>query len=183
MDAKADEARSKADELDGTPAEPSVRLDNGDLDAKEDKVKAKLDELDELDDKGATARLKLADAEFNAKFSTARAKLDQMNAASASPRLGASTSGSGGVESAGSLGSGDGGPGGSLAMGLGALMPELGGAVVGLGALGAVGAMTFGPIGKALEAAHQAPLNVGLTHQELAATQFSNQGPASSKRR
>ncbi|MFC9637144.1 transglycosylase SLT domain-containing protein [Streptomyces mirabilis] len=143
-------------------------LTAGDLDARVDEVRAK---LDELDGKRAHPRLGLDDADFNAKVDRAEARLDALNAKSARPGLGAS--GGGGGEGGGG-GGGEGGLLGGLTMGLGALMPGMGGAVTGLGLLGATGAMALGPVGKALSEAHQAALNVGLTPQQLAATRFSN---------
>lgn len=195
LDAKADEARAKVDELDGSMAEPSVRLDSGDLDAKADEARAKLDELDgksarpdvglsaadldarvdeakakldELDAKRADPILGLDSSDFDAKMDAAEARLDAFKAKSASAGIGASGS------SGGHAGGGEGGFAGAIAMGIGSLMPGLGGAAAGLGLLGATGAMALGPVAKALSAAHQASLNVGLTPQELASTRFSN---------
>jgi SLT domain-containing protein len=53
-------------------------------------------------------------------------------------------------------------------------MPGLGGAAMGLGLLGATGALAFGGVAKAVSAAHQAATNIGETQQQLAATEFSN---------
>lgn len=198
LDAKVDEAKAKVDELSAHRAEPSVRLNDGDLAARADDAKAKLDELDaktarpdvgltasdldaridevrakldELNGKRADPKLGLDDADFNAKVDRAEARLDALNAKSARPSLGASGGGEG-------FGGGGGGEGGgllgALTLGLGALMPGIGGAATGLGLLGGVGAMALGPAFKALGEAHQAALNVGLTPQQLAATQFSN---------
>ncbi|MFJ5027766.1 hypothetical protein ACIQB5_06655 [Streptomyces sp. NPDC088560] len=201
LDARVDEARARLDELAAHRVEPSVRLDDGDVSARADDIRATLDELngrsarpdvgltasdlderidevrarlDELDGRRVEPRLGLDDADFNARVDRAEARLDALNARSARPGLG----GSGGGGGEGGSGGGGGGEGGGLlgavTMGLGALMPGVGGAVTGLGLLGGVGAMALGPVGKALSEAHQAALNVGLTPQQLAATQFSN---------
>ncbi|MCX4750895.1 hypothetical protein OG455_41175 [Kitasatospora sp. NBC_01287] len=197
LDAKADQARARVDELDGARAEPSVHLDDADLGARADQARAKIDELDsksarpdiglessELDEQVDRAREKLDQldgkrtapvvsldtAEFDAKLDEARAKLDAFSSKSASARLGAS-GGSGGSSGGGGEG---GGLGGALALGLGAMLPGLGGAAAAVGLGGAAGFLGLGGIGKALSAAHQASLNVGLTPQELASTQFSN---------
>lgn len=201
LDAKADEARAKVDELGHRTAAPSAHLNDADLSARTDEAKAKLDELDaktarpdvglvtgdfdakvdeargkldELDGKRAEPQLGLSDADFNAKIDRAEARLDALNAKSASPHLGGSGGGGGGEGFGGGGGGEGGGLLGMLTLGLGSLMPGVGGAAMGLGLLGGVGAMTLGPVSKALSAAHQASLNVGLTPQQLAATQFSN---------
>ncbi|NUQ95295.1 MAG: hypothetical protein HOY79_01590 [Streptomyces sp.] len=202
LDARVDEARARLDELAAHRVEPSVRLDDGDVSARADDIRATLDELngrsarpdvgltasdlderidevrarlDELDGRRVEPRLGLDDADFNARVDRAEARLDSLNARSSSPSLGASGGGGGGEGSGGGGGGEGGGLLGALTMGLGALMPGVGGAVTGLGLLGGVGAMALGPVGKALSEAHQASLNVGLTPQQLAATQFSNQ--------
>jgi SLT domain-containing protein len=59
-------------------------------------------------------------------------------------------------------------------LGIGALMPGLAGAGMGLGLLGGTGALAFGDISKTLSAAHQASQNVGITPQQTAATNYSN---------
>lgn len=165
LDAKADDAKAKVDELDAKRATPEVGLSIADLDAKADDAKAK---LDELDGKHATAHLGLDTSEFNAKMDEAEARLEAFRTKSASSRVGASGgSGSGGGEHGGGLG-------GAIALGLGALMPGIGGAAAGALGLGGVGAMAFGPIGKALSDAHAASMNVGLTQQQLASTEFNN---------
>lgn len=170
VSARADDIRATLDELDARRARPDVGLTAGDLDARVDEVRAK---LDELDGRRVEPRLGLDDADFNAKIDRAEGRLDALNAKSARPGLGASGGGSG--ERGGGGGGGEGGGLlGALTMGLGALMPGVGGAVTGLGLLGGVGAMALGPVGKALSEAHQAALNVGLTPQQLAATRFSN---------
>ncbi|GAB2695861.1 phage tail tip lysozyme [Kitasatospora kifunensis] len=197
LDAKADEARARVDELDSTRAEPSVHLNDEDLGARADQARATLDELDsksarpdiglesagldeqvdrarekldQLDEKHTSPSVGLDTAEFDAKLDEARAKLAAFSSESASARLG--TSGSSGGE--GSSGGGEGGLGGVLALGIGSLIPGLGGAATALGLGGAAGFLGLGGIGKALSAAHQSALNVGLTPQELASTQFSN---------
>lgn len=166
VDAKADEVKAKIDELNAVRADPEVGLVAGDLDAKVDEIKAK---LDELDGKRAEPKAGLSTADFDAKLDEAEARLDAFNAKTAEPRLGATGGGGGGGrgESGGSLA-------GAITMGVGALMPGIGGAVTGLGMLGATGAAAFGGVARALSAAHQASLNVGLTSQQMAATEFQN---------
>lgn len=169
LDAKLGEIKGKVDELDGKRAAPKVGLDAGDLDAKADEARGK---LDELSGKHAAAKIGLDTADFDAKLDAAKARLAEFRAESADARLGASGGAGGGGE-----GGGFGFPGGMLggiAAGVAGLLPGLGGAATGMGLLGATGAMAFGGIGKALSSAHQASLNVGLTQQQLAATQFQN---------
>ncbi len=200
LDAKADEARAKVDELDSRLAEPSVRLDSADLDAKADEARAKLDDLnaksarpdlgiaandldakideaktklDELNAKHADPRLDLNTSEFNAKLDEANAKLDEFNAKSATARLGASGGGAGGSGGESGFLGGHGLLAGITA-GVAGLLPGVGGAATGLGLLGGVGAMALGPVAKAVSEAHQASMNVGITPQQMAATQFSN---------
>lgn len=201
LDAKAEEARAVVDELDGSRAEPSIHLNDEGLSAKADEAHAQLDELDarsarpdvslgtgdldtrleearaqldEIDARAASARLDLDTAEFDAKLDEAKAKLAEFRSESASAKLGASGGGSGGGHSGGD-GEGFGGTLGAASMGIGALLPGVAGAGMGLGLLGGAGALAFGGIGKALSAAHQASLNVGMTPQQRAVTQFGNQ--------
>lgn len=196
LDARADEARAKVDELDGVVAEPSIRLDDADLGARADEARATLDELDsksarpdiglesseldeqvdrakekldQLDGKRTDPRVSLDTSDFDAKLDEARAKLAAFGSSSASARLGAS-----GGESASVSGGGEGSLAGALALGIGSLLPGVGGVGAALGMTGLTGALGLGGIGKALSAAHQASLNVGLTPQQLASTQFSN---------
>jgi phage-related protein len=200
LDAKVDEVNAKLDELDGREVRPKVGLDTGDFDAKSDDAKAKLDDLDgkeararldlddddfktkaddadskldDLDGREAQPRLDLDDTDFNAKADEAEARLDELEAQSATLNLGGSGGGGGGGGESGGFGL----PGGFMT-GIGGLLaglsPGIGGAATGLGLLGATGALAFGGIGKAVSAAHQASLNLGMTSQQMAATQFAN---------
>ncbi|WP_042400218.1 transglycosylase SLT domain-containing protein [Streptacidiphilus carbonis] len=65
--------------------------------------------------------------------------------------------------------------GASLTAGVTALAPGIAGAGMGLGLLGGAGILGLGGIGEAVSAAHQASMNIGMTPQQKAATQFSNQ--------
>lgn len=90
----------------------------------------------------------------------------RLNSLHGTATLGASGGGAGGGESGGMLG--------AITAGVAGLMPGLGGAAMGLGMLGATGALAFGGVAKAVSAAHQAATNIGETQQQLAATEFSN---------
>lgn len=171
LDAKTDEAKAKVDELGGKTAKPKAGLDAADLDAKTDEAKAKVDDLGA---KKADPKLGLDKAGFDAKLDEAEARLDAFKAKKADASLGASGGGGGGG------GGGLGGlslPGGmmtGLGVGLAALSPSIGGAATGLGLLGGTGALAFGGISQALSAQHQASQNVGITGAQQAATAFSN---------
>jgi hypothetical protein len=170
LDAKVDDAKAKLDDLDGKEARPEVTLEAADLDAKSEDAKAKLDDLDA---RRADPRLTLDTTEFDERLTAAQAALDAFAAQSGGPSLGAaSTAGGGG-------GGGGGGEGGgflgALTLGVGALMPGLAGAATGAGLLGVTGGLALGGVAKALSAAHQSALNVGLTGAQLASTNFDNQ--------
>lgn len=175
LDAGADKAKAKVDELNSKKAAPKAGLDAAQLNAEADKADAKLDKLDA---KRADPKLGAEKADFDAKTDEADAKLDEMDAKTARPKLGLDDSDfkaklaqdKAEMSSAGE----GGGLLGGIVGGVGALMPGIGGAATGLGLLGATGALAFGGIAKALSEAHQASQNVGMTGAQAAATQFSN---------
>ena len=70
---------------------------------------------------------------------------------------------------------------GAITLGLGSMLPGLGGAVAGMGLLGATGLAAFGGIGKALSAHSQASAERRHHRAQMAATSFSERcrGPAS----
>jgi hypothetical protein len=77
----------------------------------------------------------------------------------------------------GSSGGGFSLPGGfitGIAGALTAIAPGIAGATTGLGLLGGTGALAFGGIFKAVDAAHQASQNIGMTSAQLAQTEFTN---------
>jgi SLT domain-containing protein/chemotaxis protein histidine kinase CheA len=181
FDAKYDEVKGKLDAIDGREVSAKVGLDTAGFDGKSDDAKAK---LDELDGKEATAKLGLDKDDFDAKRDDAEADLDEMEGMEASPKLGlddeefreklgadkaalTAAGSSGGSEGEGSLL-------GALTIGVGSLMPGLGGAAAGLGMLGATGALALGGVAKALEAHSQASQSAGTTGAQLASTAFSN---------
>jgi SLT domain-containing protein len=118
------------------------------FDAVRDEVTAK---LDELDGKRAEPSVGLNDSQFNQKLDEDKSKLAAFNSEQ-----------------------GEGSLVGAIGMGVGSLLPGIGGAAAGLGLLGGVGALAFGGIAKALEAAHQSSENVGMTGAQLAAQEYSN---------
>ncbi|MGA5820804.1 transglycosylase SLT domain-containing protein [Kitasatospora sp. NPDC094028] len=175
FEAKADDARAKLEELGGKRADPSLRLEDAEFEAKVDDAEARIDRLSH---DRARPDLELNTAEFEAKLERAEAQLHAFNARSASARLDAGGSGHG---------RGSGGEGGGLLGGLGehsmmmpaivggitSLLPSIGGAAMGGGLLAGAGGLALGPVAKALGEAHQASLNIGMTKQQVAATQFS----------
>jgi phage-related protein len=169
LGAGVDEARARLDELDAKSARPEVGLGTGDLDARIDEARARLDELDQ---RASAPRLSLDTAEFDAKMDRAQERLDRFRMESASAHLGA-TGGGGGGEG-GLLGMVPGGMFGAIASLGTALAPGIGGAAMGLGLLGGTGFLGLSGIGGAVSAAHQASLNLGITPQQQALTNFSN---------
>jgi Phage tail lysozyme len=125
------------------------------LDLNKDEYDASMEDaeerLDEMDGKSATSRLDLDDDEFNEKLDQDKAKLASSNSES-----------------------GEGSLLGAITMGVGSLVPGLGGAAAGLGLLGGTGALAFGGIASALDAAHQSSQNVGMTSAQTAAQQESD---------
>jgi hypothetical protein len=142
------EDKDSLDEMDGRQAEARLGLDDDEYraDLSEDS-----DRLDEMDGKTATANLNLNDDQFNEKLSKDKQELNAANSET-----------------------GEGSLLGAITMGIGSMLPGVGGAVAGLGLLGGTGALAFGGIAKALDAAHQSSQNVGLTSQQLAAQQASS---------
>lgn len=166
LDAKIAAARAKLDDFKAEHPEAKLGADSGDLDAKADDAKAK---LAEFDGKEARAKLGLDKADFDAKMDEAEARLAAFRSESADPSLG----GSGG---AGAAGGGEAGGGllAGITAGVAGLMPGIGGATTGLGLLAGTGALAFGGIFKAVSAAHQASSSLGMSQQQLAATEFAN---------
>jgi hypothetical protein len=168
--AEADDATARLRQLDETEATARLYLDAADLDATSDDAKAK---LDEFDGKDVRPRLGLDKAEWDAQIAEADAQLDELKAKAWSVRLGGS-GGSGGSSSGG----GRGGLFGTLLAGagfaIGGLTPGIGGALTGLGLLGATGGLAFGGVAQALSAAHQSSQNTGLTSAQVAEQNFSN---------
>jgi Phage tail lysozyme len=176
--AALDDAKAKLDELDGATATPELGIDKeafdsgveeaeerlsdfdgtgavAELDLNKDEYDASMEDaeerLDEMDGKSATSRLDLDDDEFNEKLDEDKAKLASSNSES-----------------------GEGSLLGAITMGVGSLVPGLGGAAAGLGLLGGTGALAFGGIASALDAAHQSSQNVGMTSAQTAAQQESD---------
>lgn len=179
FDAKADEVKGRLEELSGKRAEPSLHLESSEFDAKADDAKAKLDRLSQH---RVNPKAKLDTAEFDAKADEVEARLRKINAESARPRIGAS--GAGGAGGAGHGGGEGGGIAGLLGEhglmagivgGITGLLPGVSGGAMGAGLLGGAGVLALGGVGKAIQDAHQASLNIGMTPQQVAATQFSNQ--------
>jgi hypothetical protein len=110
-----------------------------------DRVAAKLSDAGRKD---AKPKLSLNDSDFQSKLSSALSRLREFGAESAKV--------------------------GAIAVGVGSLLPAVGGAAIGGGLLAGVGALGLGGISKAVSDAHQASLNVGITPQQQAATAFSN---------
>jgi SLT domain-containing protein len=148
FDSVHDDVSAKLDALDGSHVEPTVGLDADEFDAVHDDVDARLDDLDM---RHADPSVGLNDDEFNEKLAQDRSKLAAFNSEQ-----------------------GEGSLVGAIGMGVGSLLPGIGGAAAGLGLLGGVGALAFGGIAKALEAAHQSSENVGMTGAQLAAQEYSN---------
>jgi SLT domain-containing protein len=147
-DIKIAQVKAQIDGLRNERALASLGLDGSEFDAR---AEAATEKLTVLDGEKAEPRLDLDDAEFNSKLDEDKAKLSSAG----------SSSGRAGLFSA-------------IGMGIGALTPGIGGAVAGLGLLGATGGLAFGGIAKALGDAHAAAQNTGQTSQQLAAQQFSN---------
>ncbi|MEV7770589.1 hypothetical protein [Kitasatospora sp. NPDC086791] len=160
--------RARLDELQTRDAQVRVQASAGLTRAMAD-LDRLLAKLAELDSKEARARVNLDDGEFNARVDRAEARLKKLNGESAKPRVG----GSGGEGGFGSFLSEYKLPIG-IAGGITSLLPSIGGAAMGGGLLAGAGALSLGPVAKALGDAHQAALNIGMLPQQVAAIQFSN---------
>lgn len=84
LDAKADDARGKVDDLGEAEARPAVTLDTGDLDAQADEAKAKVDDLDATE---AHLQVTLDDSDLDAKAEEAKAELDDLGAKTVTPKV------------------------------------------------------------------------------------------------
>ncbi|MGW2371657.1 hypothetical protein [Kitasatospora sp. NPDC001683] len=159
--------RARLDELQTRDAQIRVQASAGLTRAMAD-LDRLLAKLAELDSKEAKPRLGLDDGEFNARVDRAEGRLKRLNSESAKPHVGGS--------------GGEGGLGGlseykaplGIVGGITSLLPSIGGAAMGGGLLAGAGALSLGPVAKALGDAHQAALNIGMLPQQTAAIQFSN---------
>ena len=196
FDAGKDEAKAGLDDLGGEQASPKLTLDTTEFWAQADAATAELEVLKSAGGgtgagTGGTPAIRQDSAgrwrSANGRF----ASPEEIAAAGVSGIGGGIPDGGGGGGRSGggfggyfsdlvsSAGEGSEGGEGSLIGAAtligGGLLPGLGGAVAGLGLLGATGYLALGGVGSALSAAHQASQSTGLTPQQTAATSFSNQ--------
>lgn len=181
LDTKADEAKARLGELNAARAQPHVTLDDSRIVEGLDHIAEKLDELDgSVND----VRLTIEDEGAGDKLDDIRAQLDELNEKTARPKLDLDdeefrrklSEDKAAADSAGDGGGLFGGHGLLLGIGSGVagLLPGIGGAAAGLGLLGAAAGLGLGGVAKAVDAAHQAAQNIGMTQQQLAATEFAN---------
>lgn len=178
LDDQLDEAKAKLEEFDGETASAKLGLEKAEFDDGMDEAEAR---HDEFDGKKATASLGLDKDAFDADLDDADERLDEMDGKTARPRLDLDDdqfqeklSRDKQELAAANSESGEGSLMGAIGMGVGSLLPGIGGAAAGLGLLGGVGALAFGGIASALSAAHQSTQNMGLTSAQVASTQYSN---------
>lgn len=151
-------------------------MEKDDFDAGADDVETRVADIDPMH---AEPSAGLDDADFDAKLASAQARLQAFNSQSANANLGAS----GGDGGRAAEGGAEGSMLGPIGLGLGSLLPGIGGAAAGMGLLGATGLAAFGDIGKALEAQSQASQNIGIISPPMAATTFTNSVASSRSRR
>jgi hypothetical protein len=178
LDAALDEAKADVDEFDGKTATAKLGADDDEFTAKMDSAEEK---LGDFDGRTGEAELLLADDDFTAKMDEADDRLDDMDGKSAHPRLDLDDDDfqeklqrdKQQLNEANSE-SGEGSMLGGIAIGLGSIMPGIGGATAGLGLLAGTGALAFSGVAKALEAAHESSENVGMTNAQMASQDYSN---------
>jgi SLT domain-containing protein len=133
--------------LDGLEARARI---TGDNDGLMRSAREARDELDRLDGATARARLELEDADFRRQLAEDEAEARAFGNSSFHPLIAMATAG------------------------ITAGIPGIGGAITGLGALGAAGGLAFSGISSAVQAAQQQSAGAGQAGAQLAATEFSN---------